>query len=60
MEEEEIRCGLLAQVSAMAAAGHEVFRVHGGGKSLNRRLSQLQMTSRFIDGLRVTDAETHR
>lgn len=58
MEEEEIRCGLLAQVSAMAAAGHEVILVHGGGKSLNRRLSQLQMTSRFIDGLRVTDAET--
>jgi len=58
LEETGIRLKLLAQVSAMAARGHEVILVHGGGKSLNRRLSQLQMTSRFIDGLRVTDAET--
>jgi acetylglutamate kinase len=42
----------------MAAQGYEVLLVHGGGKSLNRRLSQMQMTSHFVDGLRVTDAET--
>lgn len=58
LEEEEIRCRLLEQVSAMAARGHQVILVHGGGKSLNRRLSQMQMKSHFIDGLRVTDAET--
>ena len=58
LEETGIRLKLLAQVTGMAARGHEVILVHGGGKSLNRRLSQMQMTSRFIDGLRVTDAET--
>ena len=58
LEEADIRQRLLTQISRMAAQGHEVILVHGGGKSLNRRLSQMQMTSHFIDGLRVTDAET--
>ncbi len=49
---------LLEQISRIAVQGHEIILVHGGGKSLNRRLSQMQMTSQFIDGLRVTDAET--
>ena len=58
LEETGIRTRLLAQISRLAAQGHEIILVHGGGKSLNRRLSQMQMQSRFIDGLRVTDAET--
>ncbi|MBN2319110.1 MAG: acetylglutamate kinase [Acidobacteria bacterium] len=58
LEEASIRSAILAQVSGIAALGHEVILVHGGGKSLNRRLSQMQIESRFIEGLRVTDAET--
>ena len=58
LEEASIRTAILAQVSGIAALGHEVILVHGGGKSLNRRLSQMQIESRFIEGLRVTDAET--
>jgi acetylglutamate kinase len=58
LEEAGIRTHLLAQISQMAAQGHKIMLVHGGGKSLNRRLSQMQMTSRFIEGLRVTDADT--
>jgi acetylglutamate kinase len=58
LEEAGMRLQLLKQISGIAAQGHEIILVHGGGKSLNRRLSQLQMTSQFIDGLRVTDAET--
>ncbi len=58
LEEADIRRRLLAQISHMAARGNEIILVHGGGKSLSRRLSQMQMTSRFIDGMRVTDAET--
>jgi acetylglutamate kinase len=58
LEDSDTRMNLLAQVSRMASDGHEIVLVHGGGKSLNRRLSQMQMDSRFIDGLRVTDAET--
>jgi acetylglutamate kinase len=58
LEDMGMRLHLLKQISEIAAQGHEIILVHGGGKSLNRRLSQLQMTSQFIDGLRVTDAET--
>jgi acetylglutamate kinase len=58
LEEAATRIRLLEQISKIAAGGHQIILVHGGGKSLNRRLSQMQMTSQFIDGLRVTDAET--
>jgi acetylglutamate kinase len=58
LEDRDIRMNLLAQVSGIARQGHEVILVHGGGKSLNRRLSQMQIKPRFVDGLRVTDAET--
>ena len=58
LEDSDIRVRLLSQVSEIVKQGHEVILVHGGGKSLNRRLSQMQMKSRFVDGLRVTDAET--
>ncbi len=58
LEDTGIRTGLLSQISKLAAQGHQVILVHGGGKSLNRRLSQMQMTSHFIEGLRVTDADT--
>ena len=58
LEDTGMRLNLLKQISEMAAQGHEIILVHGGGKSLNRRLAQLGMTSQFIDGLRVTDAET--
>ncbi len=58
LEEASIRTAILAQVAGITALGHEVILVHGGGKSLNRRLSQMQIESRFTEGLRVTDAET--
>ena len=58
LEEFSVRTAILSQVSGIAALGHEVILVHGGGKSLNRRLSQMQIESRFTEGLRVTDAET--
>jgi acetylglutamate kinase len=32
--------------------------VHGGGPQINQMLDRLQIKSRFIDGLRVTDAAT--
>jgi acetylglutamate kinase len=58
LEDEGIRSAILAQISNLAAGGHEVILVHGGGKSLSRRLSDLGLPSRFVEGLRVTDAAT--
>jgi acetylglutamate kinase len=58
LEDADVRGRLLSQVSTIAAQGHEIILVHGGGKSLNRRLAQLNIQSRFVEGLRVTDTET--
>jgi acetylglutamate kinase len=40
------------------AVEHQVAVVHGGGAALTRMLNQVGKTSEFVDGLRVTDAET--
>jgi len=58
LQNAAIRGRLLAEAAAVARGGHQVVLVHGGGKSLNRRLAQMQLSSRFIDGLRVTDEAT--
>jgi acetylglutamate kinase len=45
-------------VAELAQDGHRVAVVHGGGSVLTRVLEQLGKRSEFVDGLRVTDAET--
>lgn len=45
-------------VSQLAADGHNVVVVHGGGAALTRTLAQLGKESQFVNGLRVTDGET--
>jgi len=45
-------------VAALAAQGHKLAVVHGGGAALTRTLAQLGREAKFINGLRVTDAET--
>ncbi len=45
-------------VAELVAAGDQVAVVHGGGKALTRLLDRLGKKSEFVNGLRVTDAET--
>jgi acetylglutamate kinase len=42
----------------LAQDGHRVAVVHGGGTALTRTLKSLGKASKFVNGLRVTDAET--
>jgi acetylglutamate kinase len=42
----------------LAKDGHRVAVVHGGGSALTRTLKLLGKQSEFVNGLRVTDAET--
>ena len=42
----------------LAQSGHRVAVVHGGGSALTRTLKSLGKESNFVNGLRVTDAET--
>ncbi|MBI5241613.1 MAG: acetylglutamate kinase [Elusimicrobia bacterium] len=45
-------------VADLSGQGHQVLVVHGGGAALTRLLVQLGKPAAFVDGLRVTDAET--
>ena len=45
-------------VVELARDGHQLAVVHGGGSALTRTLKLLGKTSEFVNGLRVTDAET--
>jgi acetylglutamate kinase len=45
-------------IAGLAQDGHRVAVVHGGGSALTRVLRQLGKKSEFVNGLRVTDAET--
>ena len=42
----------------MAKVGTKPIVVHGGGKELTELLTAMQVPTRFVDGLRVTDAKT--
>jgi len=45
-------------VVELARDGHKIAVVHGGGTTLTRTLSLLGKKSDFVNGLRITDAET--
>jgi acetylglutamate kinase len=46
------------QIAELARAGHELLVIHGGGKLFTATLARMGITSRFVNGLRVTDRET--
>jgi acetylglutamate kinase len=50
--------GCLRAIADLVRDGNQVAVVHGGGIQLTKTLAQLGKKSEFINGLRVTDAET--
>ena len=50
--------GALEDLPGIVGAGRRVALVHGGGPQLTRMLDALGITTRFHEGLRVTDART--
>ncbi|MFB3917575.1 MAG: acetylglutamate kinase [Terriglobales bacterium] len=58
LDSKETREKCARAVAQLAAEGHRVAVVHGGGTELTRTLKQLGKTSQFVNGLRVTDSET--
>jgi acetylglutamate kinase len=49
---------LAEQTTSLAAQGHEILVVHGGGRTFTATLKRLGIESKFVAGLRVTDRET--
>ena len=48
----------IKDVSVIYKLGLSVIVVHGGGKNIKKKLDELNIESKFIDGLRVTDEIT--
>ena len=58
LDAAESRDSLAAQLAQARGRGVELVVVHGGGKQMTRYLAERGIESRFVGGLRVTDAET--
>ncbi len=48
----------IEDVSVIYKLGLSVIVIHGGGKNIKKKLDKLNIESKFIDGLRVTDEKT--
>jgi len=57
LESAESRHRLAGEIAAAFRAGVETVVVHGGGKQMTRYLEERGISSRFVNGLRVTTAE---
>ena len=58
VDDAEALMHILLDVIFMETVGMKPVLVHGGGKAINRALSELSIEPRFIRGRRVTDAKT--
>jgi acetylglutamate kinase len=58
LETPSLLQGCTRAIADLVRDGHQVAVVHGGGVQLTRMLKALGKQSEFINGLRVTDAET--
>lgn len=58
MEEEHLKKEFAKDVALLKYVGINPVIVHGGGPMIGRMLKDLQIPTRFVDGLRVTDEKT--
>lgn len=58
MTDERLQSGFARDVVLMKLVGIDPVVVHGGGPQIGQLLDRLGKKSEFIDGMRVTDAET--
>ncbi len=58
MIDEELKRNVIKDVTLLKLVGFKPIIVHGGGKEISRWVGKVGMEPRFINGLRVTDADT--
>lgn len=58
MLDEELKRNVIEDAVLLKLVGFKPIIVHGGGKEISRWVSKVGMKPQFINGLRVTDAET--
>lgn len=58
MANEELQKNVIKDVTLLKLVGFKPIIVHGGGKEISKWVGKVGKESQFINGLRVTDAET--
>lgn len=58
MVSEHLREGFAADIVLLKLLGIKPVIVHGGGPEVTRMVTRLGIETKFVDGLRVTDADT--
>lgn len=58
MTESDLQQKVMQDIVLMHYVGMHPIVVHGGGPEINRLLDRLDISSQFVDGLRVTDEAT--
>ena len=58
MESEKLKRAVMGDLVLMQLIGIKVVLVHGGGPEISAMLARVGKTTEFVNGLRVTDAET--
>jgi ABC-type multidrug transport system fused ATPase/permease subunit len=57
-QEPELKAGFAQDITLLQHLGINVVVVHGGGPQIGKYLKELNIPTRFVEGLRVTDAPT--
>ena len=58
MADDELKKNVIKDVTLLKLVGFKPIVVHGGGKDISAWLSKVGKKSEFVNGLRVTDADT--
>jgi len=58
MVDEELKKNVIQDVTLLKLVGFKPIIVHGGGKEISRWVGKVGMKPKFVNGLRVTDADT--
>ena len=58
MINEELKKAVMGDIVLLSLIGIKVVLVHGGGPEISEMLQKIGKRSEFVNGLRVTDAET--
>ncbi len=58
MRDEALKRAVMGDLVLLSLIGVKVVLVHGGGPEITEMLDKLGKKTKFVDGLRVTDAET--
>ena len=58
MTSEELKNAVMSDIVLLSLVGIKAVLVHGGGPEINEALKRMNIESKFIGGLRYTDAET--